>query len=152
MEIQTTKDPWQSTSFPHCRAHRACRARTLPSWRCLLTGPESGDSKRCNFFDDSVRYSHLQRKSRSSPLVIPFLPFLSPHGASLASSLVFLPLHSTLHSPPSFFPSPRLIHGIMGPDQQPQIDGFGLTFPFPLRVATLLVVGMWSPVLALSCL
>ncbi|CEO58695.1 hypothetical protein PMG11_03401 [Penicillium brasilianum] len=32
----------------------------------------------------------------------------------------------------------------MGPDQQPQIDGFGLTFPFPIRVATLLVAGFWG--------
>ncbi|KAJ5166671.1 uncharacterized protein N7482_005452 [Penicillium canariense] len=32
----------------------------------------------------------------------------------------------------------------MGPDQQPQIDGFGLTFPFPIRVATLLVAGFWA--------
>ncbi|KAJ5491440.1 hypothetical protein N7539_003007 [Penicillium diatomitis] len=30
------------------------------------------------------------------------------------------------------------------PDRQPQIDGFGLTFPFPLRVATLLVAGFWG--------
>lgn len=30
----------------------------------------------------------------------------------------------------------------MGPDQHAQLDGFGLIFPFPLRIATLLVAGM----------
>lgn len=29
----------------------------------------------------------------------------------------------------------------MGPDQHAQLDGFGLTFPFPIRVAALLVAG-----------
>ena len=29
----------------------------------------------------------------------------------------------------------------MGPDQYAQLDGFGLTFPFPIRVAALLVAG-----------
>lgn len=29
----------------------------------------------------------------------------------------------------------------MGPDQHAQLDGFGLTFPFPIRVAALMVAG-----------
>lgn len=32
----------------------------------------------------------------------------------------------------------------MGPDQHAQLDGFGLTFPFPIRVAALLVAGFWG--------
>ncbi|KAJ5092091.1 hypothetical protein NUU61_006961 [Penicillium alfredii] len=31
-----------------------------------------------------------------------------------------------------------------GPDQLPQLDGFGITFPFPIRVAVCLVAGFWG--------
>lgn len=31
----------------------------------------------------------------------------------------------------------------MGPDQHAQLDGFGRTFPFPIRVAALMVAGTW---------
>lgn len=29
----------------------------------------------------------------------------------------------------------------MGPDQHAQLDGFGLIFPFPIRIAAVLVAG-----------
>lgn len=29
----------------------------------------------------------------------------------------------------------------MGPDQHAQLDGFGLIFPFPIRIAAILVAG-----------
>ncbi|KAJ5554274.1 hypothetical protein N7513_004233 [Penicillium frequentans] len=32
----------------------------------------------------------------------------------------------------------------MGPDQHAQLDGFGLVFPFPLRIAAVLVAGFWG--------
>ncbi|KAJ5902300.1 EXS C-terminal [Penicillium taxi] len=32
----------------------------------------------------------------------------------------------------------------MGPDQHAQLDGFGLIFPFPLRIAAVLVAGFWG--------
>ncbi|CAI7678849.1 unnamed protein product [Penicillium pancosmium] len=32
----------------------------------------------------------------------------------------------------------------MGPDQHAQLDGFGRTFPFPIRVAALMVAGFWG--------
>ncbi|KAJ6145570.1 hypothetical protein N7470_009465 [Penicillium chermesinum] len=32
----------------------------------------------------------------------------------------------------------------MGPDQHAQLDGFGLTLPFPIRVAALLALGWWG--------
>lgn len=33
----------------------------------------------------------------------------------------------------------------MGPDQHAQLDPFGLIFPLPLRIASLLVAGMCVP-------
>lgn len=65
-----------------------------------------------------------------SPLVIRFFSS-PPHGV-----LVLLP------SRWSSLPLPPPIHGIMAVDQHAQLDGFGLIFPFPIRVAAVLVAGM----------
>ena len=67
-----------------------------------------------------------------SPLVIRFFLFSSPRGVSVvAAGLAGL---LCLSHPP--------IHGIMAVDQHAQLDGFGLIFPFPIRVAAVLVAGM----------
>lgn len=42
---------------------------------------------------------------------------------------------------PPFSSSPPPPDGIMGPDQHAQLDGFGLTLPFPIRIAALLAAG-----------
>lgn len=39
----------------------------------------------------------------------------------------------------------------MAVDQHAQLDGFGLIFPFPIRVAALLVAGMLRPLILHSC-
>lgn len=72
----------------------------------------------------------------TSPLVILFF-FNSPLTLRAAPPRGSFERKLSLHTPPSLFP----IHGIMGPDQHAQLDGFGLTFPFPIRVAALLVAG-----------